>query len=145
MEAVSKAHSTLREAASLRHDEGFTLIELMVVMLILTILAGLAIPSFVGALRAAHESDLKQDLHVMRNAIDEYTVDKEKAPQSLEDLVDAGYLKSIPVDPMTHSSSTWVPTIDDSMHDIDQTDPGMVDVHSGSEAVAEDGQPYSSW
>jgi general secretion pathway protein G len=144
MEVASNAHSTPAQA-SLQQERGFTLIELMVVMLILTILVGIAIPSFVGALHAAHESDLKQDLNVMRNAIDDYTVDKEKAPQSLEDLVSAGYLKSVPVDPMTHSSSTWVPTIDDSMHDIDQTDPGMTDVHSGSEDAGENGQPYSSW
>jgi general secretion pathway protein G len=145
MELVSPERSARQSLARLELDRGFTLIELMVVMLILTILAGIAIPTFVGSLRAARESNLKQDLHVMRVAIDNYTDDKLKAPQTLDDLVSAGYLKSVPVDPMTHSSTTWVTTIDDSIHNIDQTDSGIVDVHSGSEEADTDGQPYSSW
>jgi general secretion pathway protein G len=82
---------------------------------------------------------------VLRNAIDSYTMDKAKAPQSLDDLVQSGYLKTIPKDPMTHSSETWVTSTDDTLQSIDQTDPGVNDVHSGSNEVGTDGQPYSSW
>jgi general secretion pathway protein G len=126
-------------------QSGFTLIELMVVMLIIGILMAIAVPNYISAVRAAKESVLKEDLHVMRNAIDSYTMDKQKAPQSLQDLVDAGYLKSIPSDPMTRSSETWVADQSDDLHSIDQTDPGIDDVHSGDQEAGSDGQPYSTW
>jgi len=126
-------------------EAGFTLVELMVVMLIIAILAGIAIPAYVASIRAAREAVLREDLHVMRDAIDSYTNDKDKAPQSLDDLVTAGYLKALPLDPVTHSSSTWVPTIDDTLQNVDQTDPGLTDVHSGSDQAGSDGQPYSTW
>ena len=126
-------------------DRGFTLVELMIVMLIISVLAAVAIPSFVAAIRNAKEAALKEDLHVMRDAIDSYTMDKNKAPQSLDDLVQNGYLKSIPVDPMTHSTDTWQTTNDETYADLDQTEPGITDVHSGSEEVGTNGQPYSSW
>jgi general secretion pathway protein G len=124
---------------------GFTLVELMVVMLIIAILAAIAIPAYVSSIRAAREAVLKEDLHVLRNAIDAYTNDKNKAPQTLDDLVTGGYLKSVPDDPVTHSTTTWVPTMDDTLQNVDQTDPGMTDVHSGSDQVGSDGQPYSTW
>src|SRR5271168_4481635 len=126
-------------------EAGFTLIELMVVMLIIGVLMTIAIPNFVSAIKAAKESVLKEDLHVMRNAIDSYTMDRQKAPQSLQELVDAGYLKSIPSDPMTHATDTWTADQSDSMHSIDQTDPGIDDVHSGAQDTGSDGQPYSTW
>ncbi|MFC5865281.1 type II secretion system protein [Acidicapsa dinghuensis] len=126
-------------------ESGFTLIELMVVMLIIGILMAIAIPNYVGAMRSANESVLKEDLHVMRNAIDSYTMDKQKAPQSLQDLVDAGYLRKIPVDPMTHSADTWVTVTSDDLHSVDQTEPGVDDVHSGDDQPGSDGQPYSTW
>jgi general secretion pathway protein G len=81
----------------------------------------------------------------MRNAIDSYTMDKQKAPQSLQDLVDSGYLRKIPVDPMTHSADSWVTVTSDELHSVDQTEPGIDDVHSGDEAPGSDGQPYSTW
>jgi general secretion pathway protein G len=126
-------------------EQGFTLVELMIVMLIIGVLAAIAIPSYVSSLKSAKEAVLKEDLHVMRQAIDSYTMDKEKAPESLDDLVSAGYLKAIPSDPMTHSNTTWVTATDDSLMSVDQTAGGIGDVHSGSGETGTDGQPYSGW
>jgi general secretion pathway protein G len=128
-----------------QHEDGFTLIELMIVMAIIGILATLAIPSFIAALRHAREAVLKEDLQTMRMAIDSYTMDKQKAPQALDDLVQDGYLRSVPEDPMTHNKDTWVPDTSEAMYSLDQTEPGISDVHSGSEETGSDGQPYSSW
>jgi general secretion pathway protein G len=128
-----------------QHESGFTLIELIIVMAIIGILASLAIPAFKGALRHAREAVLKTDLQTMRAAIDSYTMDKQKAPQSLDDLVQDGYLREIPEDPMTHQKDTWVTDTSEAMYSIDETEPGITDVHSGSEETGTDGQPYSSW
>lgn len=129
----------------MRRQGGFTLVELMVVMLIISVLAAIAIPAYIASLRNAREAVLKEDLHVMRQAIDSYTMDKEKGPQSLDDLVQTGYLKEIPTDPMTHSSSTWVTATSDVLESVDQSDPGINDVHSGSDEQGTNGQPYSGW
>ena len=128
-----------------RKDAGFTLVELMIVMAIIGVLATLAIPSFVGALKQAREAVLKEDLHVLRTAIDSYTADKQKAPQSLDDLITDGYLKTIPEDPMTHSKDTWVTDTSDTLSSVDQTDPGINNIHSGAQDQGSDGQPYSEW
>lgn len=128
-----------------KNEAGFTLMELMIVMMIIGVLTTLAIPSFVGAIRNAKEAVLKEDLRVMRSAIDSYTMDKQKAPQSLEDLVQEGYLKVIPEDPMTKARDTWTTDTSDALHSLDQTDPGIDDVHSGSQETGSDGQPYSTW
>jgi general secretion pathway protein G len=126
-------------------QSGFTLLELMVVMAIVGVLLTLAVPYFAAAIKHAREAVLKEDLQTMRTAIDSYTMDKQKAPQTLDDLVQDGYLKSIPEDPMTHSKETWVPDSSDAMYSLDQTEPGIDSVHSGSEDTGSDGQPYSSW
>lgn len=126
-------------------EDGFTLIELVIVMAIIAILASIAVPSYLASVKSAKEAVLKEDLHVMRDAIDSYTMDKGKAPQGLDDLVQAGYLKSIPTDPMTHTSETWVTSTDDTLESIDQSEPGVNDVHSGSQDVGSDGQMYSTW
>jgi general secretion pathway protein G len=131
--------------ANYKKDAGFTLVELMIVLAIIGVLLTVAIPSFVGAVRQAREAVLKEDLHTMRSAIDSYTADKQKAPQSLEDLVNDGYLKEIPVDPMTRVKDSWQTSTSDSLHSVDQTDPGIDDVHSGSQAEGSDGQPYNTW
>jgi len=128
-----------------RQEAGFTMFELLVVMSIIAILALLAVPSFKAAVKSAREAVLKEDLQVMRSAIDAYTLDKQKAPQSLDDLVQEGYLKSIPQDPMTRSHDTWVTDTSDSLHSLDQTEPGIDNVHSGSQETGSDGEPYSTW
>jgi general secretion pathway protein G len=128
-----------------KRDAGFTLMELMIVMAIIGVLVVVAVPSYIGALRHAREAVLKEDLQVLRAAIDSYTMDKEKAPQALDDLVQEGYLRAVPEDPMTRSTSTWVTDSSDALHSLDQTDPGIDDVHSGSQDLGSDGQPYSAW
>ena len=128
-----------------KREAAFTLLELIVVMTIIGILATLAVPSFKSALKSAREAVLKEDLQVMRSAIDSYTMDKQKAPQSLDDLVQDGYVKVIPTDPMTRARDTWVTQTSDALHSLDQTDPGIDDVHSGSEETGSDGQPYNTW
>jgi general secretion pathway protein G len=124
---------------------GFTLVELLIVMTVIAILMGLAIPRYQASIKAAREATLHEDLQVMRQAIDAYTMDKQKAPQSLDDLVQAGYLRNVPQDPMTRRNDTWVPDTDDTLQSPDQTEPGITDVHSGSKEAATDGTQYSSW
>ncbi len=127
-------------------EAGFTLIELMIVMVIIGILAAFAIPSYTNNVKRAREAVLREDLRVMRTAIDSYTIDKEKAPQTLDDLVQAGYLKVMPTDPMTHRSDTWMPAQSDTLSTIDQTDQGGIDdVHSGAQQTATDGSSYNTW
>jgi general secretion pathway protein G len=128
-----------------KQDAGFTLVELMIVMAIIAILMMVSVPRFAAAVRMAREAVLKEDLFTIRGAIDSYTMDKQKAPQSLDDLVQEGYLKSIPEDPMTKSKDTWVTDSGDALHSIDQTDSGIDDVHSGSQESGADGTAYSSW
>jgi len=128
-----------------KQDAGFTLIELMIVMAIIGVLAMVAVPSYIQAIKHAREAVLMEDLRTLRAAIDSYTMDKQKAPQSLDDLLQDGYLKSIPKDPMTNSTTTWQTDTSDAMHSLDQTDPGVDDVHSGSDETGSDGQPYNTW
>ncbi len=130
---------------SKRGEAGFTLVELMIVMTIIGILATIAIPSYIRAVKKADEAVLREDLHTMRTSIDSYTVDKEKAPQSLDDLVQAGYLKSIPKDPMTSREDTWMTSQSDTMMDINETEGGIDDVHSGAQTLASDGTSYNTW
>ncbi|HEX5484107.1 MAG TPA: type II secretion system protein [Terriglobia bacterium] len=125
---------------------GFTLLELMIVMTLILILASFAVPSYTTAIKRAREAVLRDDLYTMRHLIDEYTVDKQQPPSSLEDLVDAGYLRGgIPVDPVTGSSDTWKADIEDTPSSGGQSAPGVVDVHSGSDATSLEGTPYNSW
>ena len=128
-----------------KQDAGFTLVELMIVMAIIGVLAVVAVPSYISALKHAREAVLKEDLHVLREAIDSYTMDKQKAPQTLDDLIQDGYLKVIPEDPMTRTTTSWVTDTSDAMHSLDQTEPGIDDLHSGSTETGSDGQPYASW
>ena len=126
-------------------QRGFTLIELMVVISIIIILMSVAIPRYQASILRARETVLRDDLYTLRSVIDQYTLDKQKAPQSLQDLVDAGYLKALPMDPFTNSRESWVPETDDSIMSPDQSQPGIIDVHSGSEQKSSEGSAYSSW
>jgi general secretion pathway protein G len=127
-----------------RRRSGFTLIELMVVISIIVILLSAAIVSYRQSLLHAKENVLRQDLDEMRSKIDAYTYDKKKAPQALDDLVTAGYLKAIPKDPIT-GSANWEVVQDDTMQSLDQTDPGIDDVHSASDAISSEGTAYNTW
>jgi general secretion pathway protein G len=117
----------------------------MIVMVIISLLAAIAIPAYTSNIRNAKEAVLKEDLHVMRQAIDSYTVDKQKAPQSLDDLVQGGYLKVLPKDPFTERTDTWMTAQDDTLQTLDQTESGINDVHSGSQLTGSDGTSYSTW
>lgn len=117
----------------------------MVVITIIAILASIAVPMYRASVRNARETVLHDNLITIRRVIDQYTADKKKAPQSLQDLVDAGYFKQLPVDPITNSNSTWQPVTDTSVASPDQTDAGITDVHSGAPGVSTDGTAYNSW
>ncbi len=124
---------------------GFTLIELMIVITIILILLGMAAMRYDRSIIRAREAVLKQDLQEMRKAIDSYTLDKIAAPQSLDDLQQAGYLREVPVDPITHAKD-WVPQFDTLVMSAEQTTTGMVDVHSNSSTVSPfEGTPYNTW
>ncbi|HWG49602.1 MAG TPA: prepilin-type N-terminal cleavage/methylation domain-containing protein [Candidatus Acidoferrales bacterium] len=126
-------------------QRGFTLIEMIIVIAIMGILMAVAVPVYQIHIRRANEAVLKEDLYTLRNAIDQYTQDKSKAPQDLNDLVSAGYLRALPKDPFTNSNTTWQTVQEDTMSAIDQTQPGITDVHSGSNLNGTDGTAYSSW
>ena len=128
-----------------RKPGGFTLMEMMVVISVIVILLAVAIPIFRQSIMKADETTLKTDLFTLRRMIDQYTKDKNKAPESLEDLVAAGYLKQIPKDPMTGEPNWNVTVESDVMQYLDQTDPGVDDVHSSSNFTSSEGTPYSSW
>jgi general secretion pathway protein G len=125
---------------------GFTLLEMMVVLTLILILASIAAPSYRVAIMRARETVLKDDLFTMRKLIDQYTLDKEQPPESLDDLVQAGYLRGgLPVDPFTGSNQTWQVDIEEVPISPEETVSGVVDVHSGSNATSLEGSPYSGW
>jgi general secretion pathway protein G len=126
-------------------SRGFTLLELMIVMAIIVILATIGAGRYEQSVIRAHEAALRSDLMTMRKAINDYTLDKAEGPQSLDDLVTAGYLREIPIDPMTRLKD-WATASDELILSPEQTTAGISDVHSASEQVsATDGTAYSSW
>jgi len=126
-------------------EAGFTLMELMIVMVIIAILATFAIPAYLHNVVAAKEAVLREDLQVMRTAIGSYTVDKQKAPQSLDDLVSAGYLKAIPKEPLSGRTDCWILHTSEALSTVDQTESGVDDVHSCVQATGLDGSSYDTW
>ncbi len=143
---VAQGSIASRVAARPETQTGFTLIELMVVMAIIGVLAAIAVPSFVATVKHAREAVLRQDLSTMRNAIESFTYDKQKAPQDLSDLVAGGYLKEIPKDPFTQRTDTWIAGQSSAFTSIDETQSGGIDdVHSGSQQVGTDGTTYNQY
>jgi general secretion pathway protein G len=135
-----------RRNESKRASRGFTLLELMMVLTLILILASFAVPTYHVATVRAREAVLRDDLYTMRSLIDQFTLDKQRPPQSLEELVEAGYMRGgVPVDPFTRSDQTWQVDIEDVPIGASQAVPGIVDVHSGSDETSLDGTPYSSW
>jgi general secretion pathway protein G len=134
----------LRTRLSFTRLRGFTLLEMMIVMIIMGILLSIALPIYTQSVVRAREAVLRNDLFELRKLISQYTLDKQKAPQSLEDLVSGGYLKEIPKDPMTHEAN-WEPKQEEVLLTVDQQEPGIDDVHSASSAISSDGTAYSTW
>jgi general secretion pathway protein G len=135
---------TLFPCRASRKNCGFTLLELMVVIAIIAILLAIVIPTYSRSLVASRERALHADLNLLRSSIWKYTFDKQKAPQSLDDLRVAGYIEKIPDDPMTHEPN-WEVVEDEYLLSPDQQDPGVIDVHSASNAIGTDGTAYSTW
>lgn len=127
-----------------RRRRGFTFVEMMVVITIIVILISMAIPIYQKSIIRSREAVLKNNLFTLRTVIDNYTYDKEKAPQSLSDLVSDGYLKKVPIDPITNTDQ-WKTVMEDATQAVNQAEPGIFDIHSNSDKISLDGTPYSSW
>jgi general secretion pathway protein G len=126
-------------------QSGFTLIELMVVMAIISVMIAIAVPIYQKSIIRAKESVLRSNLFTIRNMIDEYTVDKQKAPDSLQDLVTDGYLRDVPQDPMTGASDTWKIIMEETAVGGSNSSPGIFDIRSGSDKKSLEGTAYSDW
>jgi general secretion pathway protein G len=124
---------------------GFTILELMIVITIIAILAAMAIPMYQSVILRSKETVLRNNLSEMRRTIDQFTADKKKAPQTLQDLVDGGYYREIPIDPITNSRETWEVVTSSTIASPDQTESGINDIRSGSTAVSSEGTPYNTW
>ena len=125
---------------------GFSLLELMTVITLILILATFATPIYHTVSVRAREANLREELYTLRSQIDRFTHDNERGPTSLEELVEEGYMGSVPVDPFTGSNETWAVETETESLSVDSSAPlGITDVHSGSGDVSLDGTPYSSW
>ena len=135
----------LKRLGKLKRLRGFTFVEIMVVITIIVILITMAIPIYNRSVVRAKESVLKNNLFTMRTVIDNYTYDKQKAPQSLQELVTEGYLRQIPIDPMTGNNQGWRTIMEDASQSVNQSEPGIFDVKSSSDKISLDGTAYSDW
>jgi general secretion pathway protein G len=134
----------MRYRGKIRSSGGFTLLELIIVMSIMMILLSIAVPIYNQSVVHSREAVMRNDLFTLRSLISQYTLDKQKAPQSLDDLVTGGYIKLVPKDPMTNEAN-WEVVQEDVLLAVDQQDPGISDVHSASNATGSDGTAYSTW
>jgi general secretion pathway protein G len=132
-----------RARRAMKRLRGFTFVELMVVITIMVILITMAIPIYNRSIIRAKESVLKNNLFTLRTVIDQYSYDKGKAPQNLQDLVTEGYLQKLPVDPMTGNNQTWRTVMEEASQSVSQTEPGIFNVYSGSDKMSLDGTAYS--
>ncbi len=128
-----------------RGERGFTLIELLIVIAIIGIIAGMAVAQLRTAPQRAREAVLKEDLYAIRDVIDQYFADKGKYPESLDTLVEEGYLRRIPVDPITESEGTWQTVQAEASDEDTEGAGGIIDVKSGADGTALDGTRYSDW
>lgn len=128
-----------------KKSRGYTLIELIIVMAIISVLVAIAVPLYQKSLLRTKESLLKNNLFTLRTVIDEYTFDKQKAPQTLDDLVTEGYLRAVPIDPISGNAQSWRVIMEDSLTAVNQTQPGIYDVRSGSDLRSLEGTPYAEW
>ena len=145
-EAVGGSEAGRQPTPALRTSgRGYTLIELIIVMAIISVLVAIAVPLYQKSLLRTKESLLKNNLFTLRTVIDEYTFDKQKAPQTLDNLVEEGYLRAVPIDPITGSAQTWRVIMEDSLTAVNQIQPGIYDVRSGSDQRSLEGTLYSDW
>ena len=128
-----------------KQSRGFTLIELMIVISMILILIAIAIPAYNQSITRTKEAVLRQNLFTLRSLISQYTLDKQKAPEALDDLVTAGYLKQIPNDPMTGQPNWTVDQEQDTLMSVDEEEGGIDDVHSSSAQIGSDGTAYNTW
>jgi general secretion pathway protein G len=136
----------MKSSSKSSRSRGFTLLELMIVISIMLILVSVGVPMYQNSIRRARESVLRQNLFTLRSVISQYTLDKQKAPQSLDDLKTAQYLKEIPTDPITNQSDWTVDQEENTIMSPDEQDEGgIVDVHSASAAIGTNGTAYNTW
>lgn len=134
-----------RPIRSGRRRVGFTLIEILIVVSIIGILVSIAVPIYQKSILRTRESVLRNNLYTIRTVLDEYTYDKQKAPQSLQDLVTEGYLRAVPIDPMVGDNTSWKIEMEDAVRSVNQTEPGIFEIHSSSDKKSLDGTPYAEW
>ena len=142
---IQNGSKAVRKGAGkeMKRRRGFTFVELMVVITIIVILISMAIPIYNRSIIRAKESVLANNLYTLRTVIDQYSYDKGKAPQQLQDLVSEGYLQKLPIDPITGSNQTWRTVMEEASQSVSQSEPGIFDVKSGSDKMGLDGVAYS--